>query len=108
VSQSDADTEPYAKPQPGVQIKVAGHRLTLPIATVLGSILAALGTAYEVVRRDRAEVIERLAAVECLTAKLDHQREIADVRQLEVAASLARIETQLAELRAVMLRRGAP
>jgi hypothetical protein len=89
-----------------VQVKVGTHRLVLPASTIIASILAALGTAYEVVRRDRGAVLDRVAAVEALAAKLDHQREIADVRGAEVQASLARIETQLAELRAELLRRG--
>jgi hypothetical protein len=88
-----------------VQLKVGTHRLVLPVSTVVASLLAALGAAYEVVRRERAAMCERIAAVELLAAKLDHQREIADVRGAEVQASLARIETQLAELRSELLRR---
>jgi HPt (histidine-containing phosphotransfer) domain-containing protein len=101
--QRDVATEKIRRDS--VQVKIAGHRLALPASTIIASALAALGTAYEVVRRDRAAVIERIEAVECLVDKLDHQREIADVRQFEVAASLARIETQLAELRSELLRR---
>jgi hypothetical protein len=102
--QRDIATEKISRDS--VQVKVGKFRWSVPLASVCVSILAALGTAYEVVRRDRAAVLARIEAVECLAARLNHQREIADVRGAEVQASLARIETQLAELRSELLRRG--
>ena len=74
---------------------------------VLGA-LTALGTAYQVVRNDRAEIIARIDAQERAAADLGRKLEVEQVVLAEIRTQLARIDARVAEVQVTLMRGNRP
>ena len=104
-SQRDIETEAIVKGS-NVLVKIGGHKLTVPVATVLAAILGALGTAYRVVANDRDAIIARLDANEKRTNELAQKQELEQVVLAEIRTQLARIDARVAEVQLTLMRGG--
>jgi len=90
----------------GVLVKIGQHRLTVPVTTVIVGALTALGTAYQVVRTDRAEILARLGRQEHAAAGLSCKLELEQALLAEIRTQLARIDVRVAEVQVTLMRGG--
>ena len=103
----DRDPEPQDVRQPptgrtsrgsGLVVAIANHRWAIPLGTILAGVAGACGIAYQVVQGHVAAYEDRLTKLESSVAQIrsdggaDH-------------ALLLDIRSQLAEIRAVLMRR---
>lgn len=83
----------------GLVVAIAGHRWTVPMATIGGALIAACTIAYQIAHGHVEAYEDRLSKLESSVAQIrsdggaDH-------------ALLLDIRSQLAEIRAVLMRRG--
>lgn len=105
MSERDIDTETIRKPK-GAFVQIAGHRMALPIGTILVAILGSLGTAYQVVAADRDAVLARVSALEQCAVDLRNKREVDQTVLLEIRTQLVRIDARVAEVQVTLMRGG--
>jgi hypothetical protein len=106
-SESDIETEQIRrKKSDGVLVKIGNHKLTVPVATIIGGALTALATAYQVVKNDRAEILARLDTQERCAADLSRRLEVEQVVLAEIRTQLARIDARVAEVQVTLMRGG--
>jgi len=109
MANSDSDIVPVVRPaKGGVLVKIGNNRLTVPTATILTGALVALGTAYEVVKRDRADIIARIDALEKADAVQRQKLEMQQLVLVEIRTQLARIDARVAEVQVTLMRGGRP
>ena len=101
--QRDIETDVIRKPR-GVFLQVAGHRLTLPVGTIVLAILGSLGTAYRVVAADRDAVIARLDALEKADVAQCQRQEMQQIVLVDIRTKLARIDARVAEVQVTLMR----
>jgi hypothetical protein len=106
--ESEIETEALARKTNGILVKIGGHKLAIPLATVIVGTLTALGTAYRVVAADRAEILERVALLERTDADLARKLELEQVVLAEIRTQLARIDARVAEVQVTLMRGGRP
>jgi Tfp pilus assembly protein PilO len=110
MSQSDIETEqikrPAAKSEQGILVKIGNHKLTVPVTTVITGALVALGTAYQVVKNDRAEVLQRIEALEKADTAQCQRQELQQLVLVEIRTQLARIDARVAEVQVTLMRSG--
>ena len=112
--ESDIDTEAIIRPtKSGLLVRIGHHRLIVPAATVISCALLALGTAYQVVSGDRAEIIDRIVALERSDLALEkadvEQRQRQELQQVvlfEIRTQLAMLNARVAEVQVTLMRRG--
>ena len=105
MSERDIETDVIRKPK-GAFVQIAGHRLTLPVGTIVLAILGSLGTAYRVVAADRDAVLSRLDALEKADAAQCQKQEMQQLVLVEIRAQLARIDARVAEVQVTLMRAG--
>jgi Tfp pilus assembly protein PilO len=109
MSERDIETEQIKRPaksEPGILVKIGNHKLTVPVATVISGALVALGTAYQVVKNDRAEVLGRLDALERADTAQCQKQELQQLVLVEIRTQLARIDARVAEVQVTLMRGG--
>ena len=89
----------------GVMIRFGRHALTLPVATVLAAMLAALGGAWSVVASDRAKGIARIEALEERVDIQNIKLEITYSVLVDIRAQIARVDARVAEVQVTLMRR---
>ena len=112
--ESDIDTEAIIRPtKSGLLVRIGHHRLTVPAATIISCALLALGTAYQVVKNDRAEILDRIVALErsdLVLEKADveqrQRQELQQVVLVEIRTQLAMLNARVAEVQVTLMRRG--
>lgn len=106
-TERDIETEqiPRKRSEGGLLVKIGNHKLTVPVTTIIGGALVALGTAYRVVAADRADIIARLDAQERCAADLSRKLELEQVVLTEIRTQLARIDARVAEVQVTLMRR---
>ena len=105
MSESDIEAAVLRKHK-GAFVQIAGHRLTLPIGTILLAILGSLGTAYRVVAADRDAVLARLDTLEKADAAQCQKQELQQLVLVEIRTQLARIDARVAEVQVTLMRGG--
>ena len=101
--QRDIATEAIRKPG-GIFLQVAGHRLTLPLGTIVLAILGSLGTAYRVVAADRDAVMARLESLEKADVAQCQKQELQQIVLVDIRTQLARIDARVAEVQVTLMR----
>lgn len=104
-SERDVETETITKGG-NVLVKIGSHKMTMPAATVIAAVLAALGTAYQVVKNDRADVLDRIAALEKADQAQCQKQEMQQLVLVEIRTQLARIDARVAEVQVTLMRGG--
>jgi hypothetical protein len=105
--ESDIETEQIPRKRTsGILVRIGNHKLTVPAATIISGALIALGTAYQVVKNDRAEILSRLDAQERCAADLSRKLELEQVVLSEIRTQLARIDARVAEVQVTLMRAG--
>lgn len=104
-AQRDIPTEALVK-NGGVMVRIGSHRLAIPAATIILAVMTALGTAYQVVKSDRAEIINRINALERCDENLSRKLELEQVVLAEIRTQLARIDARVAEVQVTLMRGG--
>ena len=112
--ESDIDTEAIIRPtKSGMLFRIGRHRLIVPAATVISCALLALGTAYQVAKNDRAEIIDRIVALERSDTTLEkadvaqcQRQELQQVVLIEIRTQLAMLNARVAEVQVTLMRRG--
>ncbi len=103
MSDRDIETDVIRRPR-GAFVQIAGHRLTLPVGTIVLAILGSLGTAYRVVSADRDAVLSRLAALEKADAEQCQKQELQQIVLVDIRTQLARIDARVAEVQVTLMR----
>lgn len=103
--QREIETETTRK-DGGILVKIGGHKLTLPVTTVLAAVLGALGTAYRVVDAERTATLARIDALERCSVDLSRKLELEQVVLAEIRTQLARIDARVAEVQVTLMRSG--
>jgi hypothetical protein len=106
-TERDIETEQIQRKrsETGLLVKLGNHKLTVPVTSIIGGALVALGTAYQVVKNDRAEILARLDAQERCAADLSRKLELEQVVLSEIRTQLARIDARVAEVQVTLMRR---
>lgn len=110
-NQSEIETETMprrVKSAGGLFVKLGNHKLTVPLTTIIVGALTALGTACQVVKTDRAEILARIDNQERTAADLGRRLEVEQVVLAEIRTQLARIDARVAEVQVTLMRGGRP
>lgn len=101
---SEASTEAIVKG--GVIVKVGRSKWAVPTASIIGAILAALGTAYQVVSSEREKVWATIAALQAQDQSISQKLELEQVVLAEIRTQLSRIDARVAEVQVTLMRGG--
>ena len=104
---SEAKTDRMAKGIDSVLLKIGNHKLTVPVTTLALGILTALGTAYTVVKNDRADILGRIDSLEKADTAQSQKQELQQIVLVEIRTQLARIDARVAEVQVTLMRGGA-
>jgi len=102
-----ATPKPHDWAPGGLEIKAAGHRWKIPVATIGAALLAAAAGAYEVTGKALQGYDARLVEVEKASVVQSQAQQLDHALLLEIRAQLARIDARQAEIQVTLMRHGA-